>query len=356
MIRGMTHDEDGLLNHVTRYRGKISTGYAPMEPPNTNNHPVPCGFFRVLREVTENQKIGASKKEVVIKKWILNQPVQRALETQNKNGETPRILEFVCLHHSPEDIWESSMSMFSSTEGLLCRSHGIGTPASYLTFGADHERIWVDRQFDGVPGCAFKRCPDNASGKCKPIGLMKIFPLVDLSTMPYRFETRSINTIIGIESSIKDLWTLLKAAHTIRQMEAKKDLPFDGFFGSKLFLVHRKIKSGGRDVFVTDLYPSPDFSTMVMEPIKRGLEEKKSRAMLSGVEGTMSILEQAASRLLSSPEEDPIPLDESEQRDIAVNFGPDAEEDAVTVEQDNHEDPTKTEASAKLIQEGPTKQ
>jgi len=352
MIRGITHDENNLLNHITRYRGKISTGYGPKEPPNMENHPVPCGFFRMLKEVVENQKIGASKKEVIIKKWVQNQSVQEALEAQNKGSKSPRLLEFICLHHSPEDIWESSLSMFSSTEGLLCKSHGLGTPAKYLTFGADNERIWVNRKFDNKEYCIFESCPDYIAGKCKPIGLMKIFPTCDLSTMPYRFETRSINTIISIESALKDLWTLLKAAHIIRQIEAGKEIPFDGFFGAKLFLVHRKIKSGGREVFVTDLFPSADFNTMVMEPIKRGLEQKKQRAMLAGVEGTMSLLEQSAASLISAPEfdkdpipldiEDSIPLDMSDQKDIAINFGADAGDISES----------KIEASSKLMEEG----
>jgi len=357
MIKGMTHDEAGVINHVTRYRGKISTGYGPNEPPNINNHPAACGFFRVLREITETQKIGASRKEVTVKKWVLNQPAQAALENQNKKSKTPRIIEFVCLHHSPEDIWESSLAMFSGTEGLLCRSNGFGTPAKHLTFGSENERIWAERQFEGKPGCIFRDCPDFAAGKCKPLGLMKIFPTCDLSTMPYRFETRSINTIIGIESAIKDLWTLLKAAHTIRQIEAGKELPFDGFFGAKLFLVHRKIKSGGREVFVTDLFPTPDFNTMVMEPIKRGLEQKKSRAMLSGIEGTMPLLTQAANNLLAEPvDNDPIPMDVSEQRDIAVNFGANADEDVIPEEGGTLPDSQKIEAATRLLEEGPGKQ
>lgn len=352
MIKGLTHNEDGVLHHATRYRGKVSTGYAPGEPPNSSNHPVACGFFRMLKEVTETQKIGASQKELVVKKWITNKKPQEALEKQNNDSKTPRLLEFVSLFHSPDDFWESCLAMFSSTEGLLCKSHGEGTPAKYLTFGDDNERVWVDRKFDGQSGCKYKECPDFASGKCKALGLMKIFPTCDLSTMPYRFETRSINTIVGIESALQDLWMLLRAAHSIKQIEAQKDLPFDGFFGSKLFLVHRKIKSGGREVFVTDLFPTPDFNTTVMEPIKRGLEQKKNRALLKGAEGTLSLLEQAAGNLLAGPAEDPIPMDVSEERDIAVNFGADADEEVV-------EQPTgdvKPNKGAKaLMEEGPEK-
>ena len=353
MIRGLTHGSDGILNHVTRYRGKISTGYGPKEPPNMENHPVACGFFRVLKEVTETQRIGASQKEVVIKKWVLNQKIQEALEKVN-NSKTPRLLEFVCLHHSPEDIWSSSLAMFSGTEGLICRSTGEGTKADYLTFEGQN-RVWTERSFNGKAGCAYKSCPDFCSGKCKPLGLMKIFPVSDLSTMPYRFETRSINTIVGIESSLNDLWMLLKAAHSIKQMEAEKPLPFDGFFGVKLFLVHRKVKSGGREVFITDLFPTPDFNTMVMEPIKRGLEKKKNSALLTGAAGSISLLDQAASHLIAAPENvDDLPsaLDLADQQTIAQNFGADADEEVVE-EKDN---PEGNEGAEKLLEQGPEKQ
>jgi len=357
MIKGLTHNVDGSLNHATRYRGKISTGYGPGEPPNTTNHPVAAGFFRMLKEVTETQQIGASKKEVAIKKWITNSVAQSSLEAQNKKSKTPRILEFVSLFHSPKDFWESSLAMFSSTEGLLCRSEGEGTPARYLTFDGNNERVWVDREFDGVSGCLYRNCPDFASGKCKPLGLMKVFPTCDLSTMPYRFETRSINTIIGMESALQDLWTLLNAAHAIRQMEANKQLPFDGFFGAKLLLVHRKIKSGGREVFVTDLFPSADFNEMVMQPIKRGLDEKKNKALLEGAAGSVSLLEQAANNMIAGPiesAESSIPLDASEERDIAVNFGADAEEIPAEATSDGNA-PEPNKGAETLMSEGPGK-
>ena len=351
MIKGLTHDKDGTLNHSSRYRGKISTGYAPGETPNTTNHPVACGFFRMLKEKTQTQKIGASNKEVVIKSWVTNTKATETLEAQNKASKTPRMLEFVSLFHSPQDFWESSMAMFSSTEGLVCRSNGEGTKARYLDLSTG-SRNWIDREFNGIPGCAYHNCPDYVNGGCKPFGLMKIFPTCDLSTMPYRFETRSINTIIGIESSLNDLWTLLNAAHTIRQMEAGDKLPFDGFFGAKLFLVHRKIKSGGRDVFVSDLFPSPDFNTTVMEPIKRGLEKKKSMAMIAGAAGSMNLLEQATESLIASGE-GAIPMDLSEEREIAVNFGADAEE--LVADVTGGDDLKSNEGAKTLMDDGPSK-
>ena len=185
---------------------------------------------------------------------------------------------------------------------------------------------------------------------------MKIFPTVDLSTMPYRFETRSINTVIGIESSLNDLWTLLNAAHAIKQMEAGSTLPFDGFFGAKLFLIHRKIKSGGREVFITDLFPTPDFNIMVMEPIKRGLEQKKNRALLAGAAGSMSLLNQAATNLIAAPTIDstniddlPSVLDMADQQAIATDFSADADE----IEERG--EPKENAGAEALLEQGPEK-
>lgn len=363
-IRGLTHNADGILHQVVKYRGKISTGYAPKEPPNLENHPVACGYFRMLREITQTQQIGASQKEVVIKKWISFQQAQTALEKQNKDSKTPRIIEFVSLYHSPEEMWESCMAMFSSSDGLLCRSNGEGTVAKYLTFGPNRERIWVDRKFNDVPGCAYKNCPDFASGKCHCFGVMKVFPTCDLSTMPYRLETRSVNTIIGIETSLNNMWMLLRAAHTIRQMEENKQLPFDGFFGAKLLLVHRKVKSGGKEVFITDLYPSNDFNISVMEPLKRALAKKSQMAVLAGASGNMGLLDMAANNLLAAPQEvitpesvDDLPtaLDLADQQAVAVNFGADAdEEEAAQPRAEN--DAERDKGAASLLENGPQKQ
>jgi len=40
---------------------------------------------------------------------------------------------------------------------------------------------------------------------------------------------------------------------------------------------------------------------MVMEPIKRGLEQKKTQALLAGAAGSVSLLEQAANNLIAGP-------------------------------------------------------
>ena len=343
MIKGLTHDEDGTLHKMTKYRGKVSTGFAPGEGPNNANYPVPAGFFRMMKEQVITERIGKSQKMIHRKVWSLNEKIQEKIEQALPNpNKTPRRVEIVCLHKSPVDMWESSLAMYSGSEGLLCKSHGVGTTARYLKFGPNGERDWIDREFNGKKGCLFRECQDFKDGNCKAIGLLKCYPTADMSANPYRFETRSINTIIGIESTLEDLGVLLHAAHSVKQMEAKKELPFDGFFGSKLYLVHKKIKSGGKDVFITDLMPTEEFTKSVMEPIKRGLAQKAANATMPGSNGYMSILERAGQKLLADgPEatdiDGPIPMDIDDQRHIAREFGADA--DVEIIEQEGFDNP-----------------
>lgn len=330
MIKGLTHNDDGVLNMVEKYRGKISAGYAPGEGPNKQKHPVAAGFFRVLKEITETKRIGSSESTVVIKSWVLNEKIQARLEKTLNSNKMPRRIELVSLYKTADEMWESCLAMFSSSEGLMCKSHGVGTNARQLTFTPDGDRLWIDREFDGVKRCPYERCPDYISKKCKPLGLLKCFPTVDLTPNPYRFESRSLNTVIGIESSLAKLWNLLNVAHAIKQKEANKSLKFDGFFGAKLYLIHKKIKSGGRDVFISDLLPTESFIADVMEPIKRGLDMKSKQAKLTASTETVSLLELAESSLMESGindtvDEEAVPLELEDQKHIATEFGADAD-------------------------------
>ena len=356
MIKGLTHDEDGTLHKSTKYRGKISTGFAPGEGPNNANHPVAAGFFRMLKEQVITERIGKSQKMIHRKVWNLNDKVQEKIEQALPSpNKTPRRVEIVCLYKNPSDMWESSLAMYSGSEGLLCKSNGLGTNARFLKFGPNSERDWIDREFNGKKGCLFKQCPDYKDGKCKAIGLLKCFPAEDMSTNPYRFETRSINTIIGIESALDDLGKMIWAAHAVKQMEADTTLPFDGFFGARLYLVHKKIKSGGKDVFITDLLPTDEFTESVMEPIKRGLAKKAASAKLIGSKGAMSMLDRAGQRLLESDTEiidvdGSIPLDMDDQRHIASEFGADA--DVEVVEQEGFDNPEGVSSDTNTVEAG----
>ena len=326
MIVGMTHDENGDINKVTKYRGKISTGYEPNESPNTTNHPVACGFFRLKKEIIKSQRVGREQKIVATKEWVMNEPIQKKLEVLNNNSQQPRSIEIVSLFKNVNEMWESCLAKFSQSDGLTCKSHGLGTEAKQLIKGAT-ERSWSIRN-PGI-GCKFHECEDYKKGDCKQLGLFKCFPVIDLAPNPYRFETRSINTIIGIESAFEDLTKLLQAAHIVKQIEANTALPYDGLFGSKFFLKHRKVKSGGRDVFITDLTPTPEFIESVMEPIKRGLASKAKQSRMIGAAGAVSLLSDVGDKFLEASKisvDEPaeidgsIPLSLDDQRDIATNF------------------------------------
>lgn len=333
MIVGMTHNEDGILNNITKYRGKISTGYEPNEAPNNENRPKPCGFYRMMKEVIKNQRVGVSQEIISVKDWILNVDVQKELEKINNGSVQPKRIEICCLVKNPTEMWESFMAKYSKSQGLLCKSHGKGTVAKYLVLGPNGERTWEER-FKNEGGCPFDQCPDYKEGNCKQMGLMKCYPTIDLNPNPYRFETRSINTIVGFESSFMNLETLLKAAHMVKQIEAGAVLPYDGFFGSKLFLVHRKVKSGGRDVFISDLLPTPEFTQSVMEPIKRGLAARSKQAKIAGIAGNISLLGTASEQMLEaskaamiedfSTSESPVPTTLEDEQEIAVQFNSDA--------------------------------
>lgn len=334
MIKGMTHNEDGTQNKITKYRGKISAGYGPGEGPEKKNYPTASGFFRMMKEVTKNQRLGASTTIVPVKEWVVNDEVQKKLVASCNNNPQPRRIEICCLYKEPAEMWESSLSMYSQNDGLICKGHGLGSTAKHLVF-EDGDRRWEPRE------CLFEECPDYKSGKCKATGLLKCFPTIDLAPNPYRFETRSINTVIGIESSLSDLMSLVHSAHLVKQMEAGSRLPFDGLFGAKFFLVHRKAKSGGKNIFITDLMPTPEFTESVMEPIRRGLLVKAKNSKLIGAAGSMSLLQEAGHMLLeagkSSAEiaetdaEGAVPLDLDDQRDLAVNFNSGDDEEVVEV-------------------------
>jgi len=334
MITGITHEEDGTQVKVTKYRGKISAGYAPGEGPNKGNYPQASGFFRMLKEITHNKLVGTKK--VVSKEWVLNEKAQALLEQSLPNpNKMPRRIEIVSLYKTAQEMWESAMTLYSGSEGLLCKSHGKGTPARQLKFDPSGNREWILREFDGIPGCAMDECPDKKAKKCKPTGLLKCFPVIDMTPNPYRFETGSINTIIGIESSLNDMENLLRAAHAVRELEAKKRLHYDGFFGAKLYLVHKKAKSGGRDIFVTDIMPTEEFTESVMEPIKRGMADKAKSAKMIGAGTSMTALEDAGARLIGEVDaEDVVPLDIEDEKEMGKNFNPEAQEETASQEID----------------------
>lgn len=279
-IHGLTIIE-GVKNKVTKVVGKISAGYAPNEAPNTKDSPMACGFFRALKQVVVTKKLSGGK-AVQVQEWALNKDVQDKLVLANNGNEKPRKVSFMCLYEKPEQLFQSSLSKFNQSDGLTCTSQGEGMVPMQLVVSDKRER--KPRLFNGEAKCPYKECPDFKKDDCSVYGVMNIFPDIDLTMQPYQFSTKSINSIIAIESSLDDMYNLAKFAHEVRCKEAGSELPFKGLFGVKMELAHRKIKSGGRDVFVSYVNPSREFGESVMSIIKRGIEQDQKLALESGVD------------------------------------------------------------------------
>jgi hypothetical protein len=326
MIKGLTHDEaTGVMNAMVKYKGKISTGWQPNEGPNKKNAPAAAGFFRFMKQINETRVLNGVKSTV--QKWAVNEEVQKKLKELTR-AEQPRRIECMCFDGRPEQMWESYLAKFSQSEGLICKSYGAGTVPTELVIEAD-KRIRKPRLFNGKPECPYKDCPDYKAGTCKEMGVLKVYPTVDLSINPYQFTTRSLNTIASIEYALNTMFNAAGAAHKLRCIQAGNDnVKFDGLTGIKFTLVHRKIKSGGRDVFVTQIEHSDDFSSYVMKTIQQGIEGKQ-KMLLDGKAG--EIIEPAL--MLESTVEDgdgeapelPSLLSPEDEKDVATEFVADAD-------------------------------
>lgn len=332
MINGVTHT-DGVLNRVPKYRGKISTGLDGDAEGNTTGHMIALGYFRISKEVTESRKI-AGGKDSAIKKWVVNEDVQKKLEIANTpQGQPvckqPRKLKIVSFYKEASEMWESFLAMFNQKDGLVCRGHGIGTKAKRLYYTGSGERDW--REID----CPHKECEDFKAKRCRAMGILKCFPSVDVvPSLPYRLETKSINTILAIENGLNDIWYILRAAHRAKELDIGKEIPFDGFFLKEMMLIHRKIKSGGRDVFITEIHPTQGLVEEIMGPINKMIKNRPALEQKFG--SSVSLLDQSAVALLTSKTDIIDELDQADQTSIAQEF-PIAEdlttEEVVSVEQ-----------------------
>lgn len=274
MIKGLTHDAGtGVMNQTVKYKGNISTGYGPNDGPNKSNSPKACGFFRFMKQVNITKVIGGNK--MTIQEYVVNKEVQEKIQAANNGSLEPRRVECMCMDPTPDTMWESYLGKFSASEGVLCKSHGENTVPTELYYEGE-ERKYRPRLFDGKASCPYKDCPDYKAKKCKEVGVLKTFPLVDLSINPYKFTTRSLNTITSIECALNTMFGAARMAHKMKCLQlGRDDIKFDGLMGVKFTLVHRKIKSGGRDVFITQIEHSEDFSNYVMSTIRTGIESKQ---------------------------------------------------------------------------------
>jgi hypothetical protein len=326
MIKGLTHDtETGVMNSMVKYKGKISTGWQPNEGPNKKNAPAAAGFFRFMKQVVKTKKV--NNLPVPVQEWILNEIVQKKLQEVNNASETPRRIECMCMDRTPDEMWESYLGKFSGSDGLVCKSHGEGTVPTEVYYEGD-KRLRRPRLFNGQPACPYKECPDFKKNACKEIGVLKVYPMVDLSINPYQLTTRSLNTIASVEYALRTMYNAAMAAWKLRCIQTgKTDTKFDGLMGIKFILVHRKIKSGGRDVFVTQIEHSEEFSSYVMKTIQQGIEAKQQK-LLEG--GTGSVIEPALMIESQNDDESDAPeqpslLSPDEEKEVATDFVADAD-------------------------------
>ena len=317
MINGLTHT-DGILNRVSKYRGKISTGLDADAPDNTTGHMMALGYFRISKEVVETKK-GAGGKDITIKKWVANDEVQKKLEIANTvPGQPvckhPRKIKVVSFFKDATEMWESFLAMFNQKDGLVCKGHGEGTKAKRLFYTSSGEREW--REID----CPHKQCEDFKAKRCKGKGILKCFPSIDaVPSLPYRLETTSVNTILAMENGLNDVWYMLKAAHRAKELDVEKELPFDGFFLKEMMLVHRKIKSGGKEVFITEAHPTPGLIAEIMGPINKMIKNRPALEQKFGASG-LSLLDQSAGILLTDKTDIVDDLDQGDEPSMPIEF------------------------------------
>lgn len=236
MIYGLTHDKDsGDLNETTSYYGKISTGYGPNEGPNRHNYPVSCGFYRIL--VQKIATIRQGNENVNIEKWVEN------VNVHNKVGKEPKRLEFVCMGKEPKDIWHSRLAYWANGK-IRCRGDG-------------KQAIWHEAKNDGTVDakpiqCPYHDCDYFKAEKCRAEARLKINLKEDFHLMtPYKLDTKSINSIRSIESSLNNIFENLFRIHAL---SGKAPGEFGGLRGLTLLLVLKSKKTNaGNIVFISHI-------------------------------------------------------------------------------------------------------
>ena len=236
MIFGLTHEADtGSPNQVTQYYGKISTGYASGEGPNTGKGPMACSFYRILvkKQIRVPQSGG---KNILIEKWVENQ------EVHSKVGKEPTELSFVCMGKTPAEIWTSRLTYWGNSR-VKCT--GDGKKAVFYKDMGDNTT-----QAQDVP-CPYEECPYYKQDLCHAEGRLKVYLKDDFHLMaPYRLDTKSYNSIMSIESSLTRIYGMLQSIHMV---SGKSMADFTGLSGLTLRLVLRPKKSGANMVYITSI-------------------------------------------------------------------------------------------------------
>jgi len=278
MINGLTAKNGQVsLSSKPEFKGKISTGFAPGEGSNKTNYPKAAGFFRMMRKTIRKERLKNSQRMVDKTVWVENKDIQNAIDS--KSNGTPRILKCISFAAEPEQMWHSNLMMFNGKNEIVCTSCGEGCIADFYK-QQDGQRVKVDRE------CKYKECPDYKSGACKENGMMVVWPEADMDPLtPYKFTTRSINTIIAIETMLYRLYQQIKFAHIVACQKNPDNPPvFMGLNGMRFILKHEEAVSGGRNVWVTKLLPSKQTQQLIrdvnLEIIKEGGQGLLSRVMV----------------------------------------------------------------------------
>ena len=337
MIKGLTHDaETGIINRIVKFKGKINTGYGPNEAPNTKNSPVPCGFFRFMKQVVKQTTVNGVKTQY--QDWILDPVMQKQLQEACRGNTQPRRLEAICMNAiSPDDMWESFCGKFSGSDGLVCKSYGVGSKPMHVVYEGD-KRVWKPRLFNGKAECPYTDCLDYKEGKCKDTGILHVYPLICDRMNPYQLSTNSKNTILAIESALYTMYNTMAGIYCLANDVGKLGNDFRGIEGIPYSLVHKNITSGGKRVFVTQIDFSDEYSAFTMGMIRTHLQarqrlmmaEAKSKMGMIGTEAEAGIALESNRNLAI---ESAIVDDEDDAGDAAaMGMTPESEVDAEAVD------------------------
>jgi len=256
MIYGLTHDKNtGQAKDTTQYFGKISTGYAAGEGPNKTDHPVGCGFYRIL--VQKQMRIPQSGgKSVIIEKWIENPDVH------NKVGKEPMALKFVCVGKHPSEIWQSRLAYWSNGR-IKCT--GNGKTAVFSEDMGDGTVVSKDIT------CPYKECSYFKEERCKAEGRLKVGLVDDYHlTSMYRLDTKSINSIKSIESSLASIYETLERLHIMTGAPMSKFYE-KGMQGMILRMSLKPKKSGKHNVFITYIEIPPETEKILTDALIKAM-------------------------------------------------------------------------------------
>lgn len=259
MIYGLTHDKNtGQAKDTTQYFGKISTGYAAGEGPNKTNHPVGCGFYRILvqKQIRVPQSGG---KSIVVEKWAENPDVH------NKVGKEPMALKFVCVGKHPSEIWQSRMAYWANGR-IKCAGNGK-TAVFYEDMG-DGTVISKDIT------CPYHECPHFKEERCKAEGRLKVGLVDDYHlTSMYRLDTKSINSILSIESSLMSIYETLERLHIMTRAPMSKFYE-KGMQGMILRMSLKPKKSGKHNVFITYIEIPPETEKILTDALIKAMGDQ----------------------------------------------------------------------------------